>query len=177
MGDKKEKRLSRTKLADYLEDLSRQLRIGRLEAEGRTWTIPKSLDTKIQFKEKKGRISAKLSWHWNTLRDYDEASREEVTRWKTSFKTLKKRLTTSFKKLKDVARKGDFPDKQRLEEFQGLCTAFSKMAEPEWEEAMKEFMDHLKNLQRAIENKQLEIMRHEIRDLENRMRECHRAFK
>lgn len=148
-----------------------------LEAEGRTWTIPESLDTKIQFKEKKGRISAKLSWHWNTLRDYDKASREEVTRWKTSLKTLKKKLTTSFKRLKEVARRGDFPDKQMLVEFQGLCMAFSKMTEPEWEEAMKEFMDHLENLQRAIEDGQLEIMRHEIRDLGSRMRECHRAFK
>jgi XXXCH domain-containing protein len=177
MSDKKEKKLSRSRLADYLEDLSRQLRSGKLEAEGRTWTIPKSLDTKIQFKEKKGRISAKLSWHWSTLRDYDQASREEVTRWKTSFKALKKKLTTSYKRLKDVARQGDFPDKDMMEEFRGLCTAFAGMAEPEWGEAMKEFMDHLKNLQRAIENRQLEIMRHEIRDLGNRMKECHRAFK
>jgi XXXCH domain-containing protein len=177
VGDKKEKRLSRTKLADYLDDLSSQLRNGKLEAEGRTWTIPDSLNTKIQFKEKKGRISGKLSWHWNTLRDYDQASRDEVTRWKASFKTLKKKLTTSYKRLKDGARQRDFPDKQMMEEFQGLCAAFGEMAEPEWEEAMKEFMDHLKNLQRAIENRQLEIMRHEIRDLGNRMRDCHRTFK
>jgi amphi-Trp domain-containing protein len=106
MDEKKEKRLSRTNLADYLEDLSRQLRSGMLEAEGRTWTIPNSLDTKIQFKEKKGHIAAKLSWYWSTLCDYDRASREEVTRWKTSFKILKKKLTILFKRLKDVARKG-----------------------------------------------------------------------
>ena len=40
-----------------------------------------------------------------------------------------------------------------------------------------EYMDHLENLRRAVENKEREAMLHEIRDLGHRMEECHRAFK
>ena len=62
MGDKTEKKFGRLELADYLETLGRQLRNGTLEADGRTWTVPENIETRIQFKEKKGRIVTKLGW-------------------------------------------------------------------------------------------------------------------
>ena len=40
-----------------------------------------------------------------------------------------------------------------------------------------EYQDHLENLKRAVENKQLEVVHHEIRDLRARMKACHRDFK
>ncbi len=40
MAEKVERRSGRLELADYLAGLSRQLRRGRLEAEGRIWTVP-----------------------------------------------------------------------------------------------------------------------------------------
>ena len=49
--------------------------------------------------------------------------------------------------------------------------------DPEWQEAMIEYQDHLENLKRAVENKQLEVVHHEIRDLRARMKSCHRDFK
>jgi hypothetical protein len=42
---------------------------------------------------------------------------------------------------------------------------------------MIEYQDHLENLKRAVENKQLEVVHHEIRDLRARMKACHRDFK
>ena len=48
---------------------------------------------------------------------------------------------------------------------------------PEWQEAMIEYQDHLENLKRAVENKHLEVVHHEIRDLRARMKACHRDFK
>jgi hypothetical protein len=50
MGDKVEKSLPRGELADYLEGLGKQLGEGQLEANGRTWTVPENVETKIQFK-------------------------------------------------------------------------------------------------------------------------------
>ena len=91
MGDRTEKKLGRLELADTLETLGRQLRDGTLEAGGRTWTVPEKIETRIQFKEKKGRIVTKLSWRWVTLGDYDKNDREEVARWKKSLKDVKKR--------------------------------------------------------------------------------------
>jgi hypothetical protein len=42
---------------------------------------------------------------------------------------------------------------------------------------MEEYMDHLENFIRAIEQQQFEVMLHEIRDLQYRMKACHREFK
>jgi amphi-Trp domain-containing protein len=75
MGEKDEQTLSRLELADYLTNLGEELRQGALSAHGRRWTVPDNLDVEMQFKEKKGRLIAKLSWSWSTLKDYDPAAR------------------------------------------------------------------------------------------------------
>lgn len=61
MGAKDAKALNRLELAEYLTNLSEQLRRGVLETRGRQWTIPEDLDFRMEFKEKKGRLVAKLS--------------------------------------------------------------------------------------------------------------------
>ena len=91
MGEKDEQTMSRLELADYLKNLGEQLRRGDLSAQGRHWTVPDDLDVGMEFKEKKGRLVAKLSWSWSTLGDYDRAAREEVSRGQDSLKTVKKR--------------------------------------------------------------------------------------
>ena len=53
----------------------------------------------------------------------------------------------------------------------------TEFAEPEWRNAMKEYMDHLANLQRAAAANQLEVVAHELRDLAARWAACHRDFK
>ena len=177
MADKAEKKLGRLELADTLEMLGKQLRNGTLEADGRTWTVPENIETRIQFKEKKGRIVTKLSWRWATLGDYDKRDREEVTQWKKSFKDVKKRLSSSFKEVQRAAAKGGFPDDRTLGFFVEQSQDFSAMAESDWEGAMQEFLDHLENLQRAVASGNVEVVQHEIRDLRHRMGECHREFK
>ena len=51
------------------------------------------------------------------------------------------------------------------------------MAEPEWANAMQEYIDHLSNLEHAVDKRQQEVMLHELRDLQNCMSPCHREFK
>jgi len=51
------------------------------------------------------------------------------------------------------------------------------LAEPDWQEAMDEYMDHLANLKRAIQRQQLDDAAHELRDLKTRWANCHRDFK
>ena len=36
------------------------------------------------------------------------------------------------------------------------------MAEPDWETAMQEYLDHLANLEHAVANRQQEVMLHEL---------------
>jgi hypothetical protein len=40
-----------------------------------------------------------------------------------------------------------------------------------------ELADYLENLQRAVAEKQLEVVEHELRDLRTRWVTCHRDFK
>jgi XXXCH domain-containing protein len=177
MGDRIEKKFGRLELADFLEGLSKQLKNGTIEAGGRTWTVPETIEARVQFKEKKGRLVTKMGWRWASIGDYEKTDREEVTRWKTSFKTVKKQLTASFKGLQRSVAGGKLPDEKILQSFVEQSQAFSDMAEPDWKEAMQEFLDHLENLQWAAKAGQIEVLEHEMRDMRNRMRECHREFK
>ena len=177
MGEKNEQTLSRLELADYLKNLSEELRRGAMEARGRRWTVPDELDVRMEFKEKKGRLVAKLSWSWSTLKDYDSASREEVNRWQGDLKTVKKRLGAAFKALQQATSQGAFPDDRTLGDFAESSRAFAAMAEPDWENAMQEYLDHLANLEHAVAGRQQEVMLHELRDLQNCMAACHREFK
>jgi len=177
MGEKNEQTLSRLELADYLKNLSEELRRGALEAQARLWTVPDELDVRMEFKEKKGRLVAKLSWSWSTLKDYDQASRDEVNRWQGDMKTVKKRLGAAFKGLQQAVSQGAFPDDRTLRDFMESSRAFAALAEPEWANAMQEYMDHLANLGHAVEGRQQEVMLHELRDLQNCMSSCHREFK
>ena len=177
MKNKIEKAFNRLELADYLEKIAGELRSGTLEADDRQWSIPESIDAKIKHKEKKGRIETKLKWRWSTLSDYDPVDREEVTRWQDSFKTLKKQMATEYKLLEKAVAGGGYPGEAILEEFIKHSNEMARFADPEWQEAMIEYQDHLENLKRAVENKQLEVVHHEIRDLRARMKACHRDFK
>ena len=177
MGEKNEPTMSRQELADYLTNLGQQLRQGAFSAQGRHWTVPDNLNVRIEFKEKKGHLGAKLSWSWSTLGDYDRAAREEVSRGQDSLKTVKKRLGAGFKALQQAAGQGAWPEDRTLQDFVATSRAFAAMAEPDWETAMQEYLDHLANLEHAVANRQQEVMLHELRDLQNCMAACHREFK
>ena len=177
MGEKDEPTMSRLELADYLTNLGQQLRQGAFSAQGRNWTVPDNLNVRLEFKEKKGHLGAKLSWSWSTLGDYDRAAREEVNRGQDSLKTVKKRLGAAFKALQQVVSQGGWPEARTLEDFMATSRAFAAMAEPEWATAMQEYLDHLANLEHAVANRQQEVMLHELRDLQNCMATCHREFK
>jgi XXXCH domain-containing protein len=177
MRHKMEKKFSRRELADYLESLARHLRSGTFEAEGRQWSVPDAVEAKIKHSEKKGRIETKLKWRWSTLADYEPSAREEVTRWQESFKTLKKRLAKEFRLLQDAAQSGRIPAEAALHDFVNDSKRMAEFAEPEWQDAMNEYLDHLANLQRAAAEKQFEVVEHELRDLKNRLIACHQDFK
>jgi len=177
MGEKEEQTLSQLELADYLHNLSEELRRGAMEAQGRHWTVPDELDVRMEFKEKKGRLVAKLSWSWSTLKDYDRVARDEVSRWQGDMKTVKKRLGAAFKALQQAVSQDAWPDDRTLAEFMDSSRAFAAMAEPDWQGPMQEYLDHLANLEHAVANRQQEVMLHELRDLQNCMAACHREFK
>jgi XXXCH domain-containing protein len=177
MGDKAEQTMSRLELADYLTNLGEQLRQGVFSAQGRRWTVPDNLNVRMEFKEKKGHLAAKLSWSWSTLGDYDGAAREEVSRGQADMKTVKKRLGAAFKALQQAVSQVGWPEALTLEDFAAASRAFAAMAEPDWETAMQEYLDHLANLEHAVANRQQEVMLHELRDLQACMSSCHREFK
>lgn len=176
-GKKETKNFGREELAAYLEDLARQVRTGTLREGDRGWSVPDEIVTKISLKEKKGRLSAKLSMGWETLSDYGQEDRAEVTSWKKSFKTVKKELGAAFKALQKAVEGGQLPDDKTLSGFIETAEAFSDMAHADWPGPVQDFRDHLENLKRAAGEGRLEMMVHEIRDLRNQMAECHREYK
>ena len=177
MADKIEKEFSRNELADYLTTMAEQLRAGKLSSEQGIWTVPEKFGAKIQLKEKKGRIELKLNCRWSTLGDYTQQDRDQINDWHESMKTVKKRMGSSFKEVTKAAEKGAFPEKRSIEDFVATSRIFAESADPEWSDAMDEYMDHLENFIRAVEKQQLEVMLHEIRDLQYSMKACHKEFK
>jgi XXXCH domain-containing protein len=177
MGERDEQTMSRLELADYLTSLGQQLRQGAFSAQGRRWTVPDNLNVRLEFKEKKGHLAARLSWSWSTLGDYDRPAREEVSRGQDDMKTVKKRLGAGFKALQQAVSQGGWPEARILEDFVATSRAFAALAEPDWATAMQEYLDHLANLEHAVANRQQEVMLHELRDLQNSMATCHREFK
>jgi XXXCH domain-containing protein len=177
MGERDEQTMRRLELADYLTNLGQQLRQGAFAAQGRHWTVPDTLSVRMEFKEKKGHLAAKLSWCWSTLGDYDRAAQAEVSRGQDSMKAVKKRLGAAFKALQQAVSQGGWPEARILEDFVASSRAFAAMAEPDWETAMQEYLDHLANLEHAVANRQQEVMLHELRDLQACMSSCHREFK
>ena len=177
MKSKIKKEFNRLELADQLEKIARQLRSGTFESEGQQWSVPETVEARIKHKEKKGRIQTKLKWRWSTLADYEPLAREEVTRWQESFKTVKKRLAKEFKALQSEVDNGRLPNDEALDAFVKDSQRMADFAEPEWQEAMDEYMDHLANLKRAVERQQLDDAAHELRDLKTRWISCHRDFK
>jgi len=177
MKNKIKKEMQRQELADYLEQLATALRKGSFETGEHCWSIPDKLPAKISHKEKKGRIDTKIRWRWSTLEQYEEADRAEVIAWKDSWKAVKKRLASSFKVLEKTVSSGKMPDADTLAEFIRESREMAGFAEPEWQAAMDEYIDHLGTLKQAVAQNQYEIVQHEIRDLKNRMAQCHRDFK
>jgi XXXCH domain-containing protein len=177
MAHKQNDTLTRQLLADRLEEWARGLRAGRLEVEGRTWSVPENVAAEFSLKEKKGSLALKLKCRWETLPEYRPEAREPVVRWQESFKTLKKRMAGQFKGLQQAVSQGQFPDPTSLADFARDSQAMAKMGEPEWGEAMESYLAHIAALERAVAGKDLETAKHEMADLKTAMVTCHREFK
>jgi len=177
MNDKIEKEFSREEFAEYLATLAEQLRDGKMSSARGSWTVPEEFGAKIQLKEKKGRIELKINCRWSTLADYTEQDRKKIDNWHDSMKAVKKRMGSSFKEITKSSADGKFPETISVEDFVKTSRIFAESADSEWKDAMDEYMDHLENFVRAIEEQQFELMLHEIRDLQYRMKGCHKEFK
>jgi XXXCH domain-containing protein len=177
MKKKIEEDISPDEMAGYLEQIANQLRGGAIEVDGRRWRVPGKLDAKIKHKEKKGRFTSEIKIHWSSLADYDAAAKDDVLRWEASFKSLKKRMSGQFKTMQKDVDSGRYPANKTLVDFVRDSLEMARTADPEWQDLMTEYLDHLENLQRAVENQQMEVVRHELRDLRNRMKQCHREYK
>ncbi len=177
MRDLELKRFDRRELGDYLITLGEQIRQGTFQAEGKNWPVPDEVEAEIHLKEKKGKITTKLKWQWSTFTTYNQKALQEVSDWQASFKAVKGRLTKAFKELQRQASQGQFLSEAVLRDFVEGSQALAKLGEPEWEGAMREYLDHVHNLQLAVEKRQWEMVRHELRDLAACMAACHREFK
>jgi len=177
MKNKIKKEMARQELADYLEQLATALRKGNFQTGNHRWRIPDRLQAKISHSEKKGRIDSKIKWRWSTLEQYEAAARQEVIAWQDSWKAIKKQLVKSFNVIEKAVASGKMPGTDSLAEFIIQSRKMAKFAEAEWQAAMDEYIDHLGTLKQAVEQNQFEVVQHEIRDLRNRMMQCHRDFK
>ena len=172
-----DKELTREALAEHLTTLADHLRKGGLAMDERTWTVPDTLSVRIKVKEKKGRISYRLSCQWSTLADYNVAERDKVDQWKLSMKSVKKELSSAFKKLNQEVKTSDLPSDKTLKQLNDSSVVMKQLADPEWSDAMDIYMDHLENMNHAAASGQKEVVLHEVSDLRNCMRSCHKAFK
>ncbi len=178
MGKKIITAYGRDGLADYLENLASHLRKGNIPFGSELLEVPESLEVKLSLKDKKHSVAYRLEWRWAAPegREWTESPREAGP-LPSSFKQLKKDLARAFRAVKLAVHQGDLPDERLLAEFDRLSRAFAAHAEPEWDRAAREYLDHMENLFRSIRDGRKEAAIHEIRDLQTRMVACHRDYK
>jgi len=177
MADNFKQTLSRQSLADYLENLARGLRQGKVDLEGKAWAVPEEVEADLHFKEKRGRLVLKLKCGWATMPEYKPGAREPIVRWQESFQTVKKRLGARFKEMQQAVAQGRIPDPKVLADFTTDSQTMTRMAEPEWHEAMQSYLEHLAALERAASGRDLAAVQHEMADLHAAMVACHREYK
>lgn len=174
---KVERRFSRLELAHYLADLARQLQNGSLAIEGRNWAVPEQVEAAIHLKEEDGSLVAKIKMRWPLREGGRPISAAAAPRQQDSFEAVKARLSTGFKELQRDIKGGMSPDEKTLRGFAEDSRLLAKFAGPEWKKPLAEYLVHVENLQRAMENRQPEAMVHELQALTASMNACHREFK
>lgn len=92
-------------------------------------------------------------------------------------KSVKKELSSAFKKLNQEVKTSDLPSDKTLKQLNDSSVVMKQLADPEWSDAMDIYMDHLENMNHAAASGQKEVVLHEVSDLRNCMRSCHKAFK
>ena len=177
MAHKSDMTMTRQNLADRLEELARGLRAGKLEVEGKTWTVPDAVAAEVHLKEKKGSLVLKLKCRWATLAEYQPEAREPVARWQESFKTVKQRMASQFKEFKEAVAQGQLPAPELIADFMRDSQAMAALTEPEWGEGMQSFLAQAAALERAVTARDLEAAKHELADLQTAMAVCHKEFK
>ncbi len=177
MEEKKAHPLTRVALAEMLESLAGQLRQGSLEVKGRPQPVPDQVSAELEFKEKKGGLTASLKMRWSTLETLPPRERRQAEDRLAALKTVKKRLGGVFADLDRAVRQGTIPTVAQVAEFINVSKEFNQHTEPDWAPEMQVYLEHLENLALAVELQNLEMVRHELADLKNQMRACHGGNK
>ncbi len=187
MAEAEKRQFTRLEMADYLEDLARQLKARTFLVEGERFIVPESLEGKVELKAKMGRVSLKLRFKWpkpGTVPEPEASERPApaappVTPAAAprSFKEIKQRMGSLFAELLQAAHRGTLPAEAAVAAFLELSRASAPFAEPDWETEMQEFLDHAENLLRARRQGSFEMFAHELRDLQARMKACHQEYK
>lgn len=177
MAHKNDTTMTRQNLADRLEELARGLRSGKLEVEGKTWSVPDEVAAEVKLKEKKGSLMLKVKCRWPTLGDYQPEAREPVARWQESFKAVKQRMAAQFKEFKEAVAQGQLPAPELIADFMRDSQTMAGLTEPEWGEGVQSFLAQAAALERAVTARDLEAAKHELADLQTAMAVCHKEFK
>jgi XXXCH domain-containing protein len=168
---------SRLELAEHLEALSKKPRKGKVRIGDADFLMPEFLTAKIKLQEKAGQIKFKLRLTFPVQAAPEAAAAEELARRHMSFTEVKKRLGAVFGELLKAATSTMLPEESLVQSYLELSAQFARHADPAWGVEMQEYLDHGENLRLAFQNRQVEMFRHELRDLQNRMKICHQHFK
>ncbi len=172
-----ERELPRAELADYLTSLAEQIRQGELQLAGLRQKLPEHASIDLALKEKKGRLVAKLQISFSTLASYIPAQQQVISQQQESFKTIKKRLAASWTALKKAAASGSLPPETLLHDFLRDNEAFLQQAEPEYQAELDVYLSHVHNLEQAYRLGNLDMLQHELADIQASLLRCHKDFK
>jgi XXXCH domain-containing protein len=184
MDKKIARNFSRLELADYLADLSDQLRRGTITAQDRVWTVPAEVAAKIHFKEEEGCLVAKLSLRWPLKGERrpgapgkPEARSTAQKQAQASWKAVKEGLADGFKEIQRLAKLDLLPEEQTLADFVENSRRLAQLAPPEWRQSLEEYLAHLEAFAGAVHRRELQTALKELEALKTSMNACHREFK
>lgn len=173
MAERIERNFLRQDLAEFLEDLARQLRLGTLELEGEKVGVPEQVRAVIEFREKMGCIQGHLLFRWSRREGAELQLLPPRCRRREEFRELKHHLAEVFGELLEVAHMWLLPAESLVMRFMELSREFVLLADPEWEDEINTYMAHVENLFYAVKTRQLEPFLREINRLKDLVRSCH----
>lgn len=173
MGQDETKEMTREELAQLLHELADQVGRGEMQVAGQKQAMPARVEVDLEYKEKKGRLQVRVGWRGVRSEDIPVAEAAPAA----AFKNVKKRLAAGFGRLRATVQAGNLPPGAEIAPFLEDARAFARLADPEWEPEMENFLSHVENLVLAMEGGNLEMVRHELEDLRNQEITCHREHK
>jgi XXXCH domain-containing protein len=189
--------LSKEAVARLLVDSAKSImELGKINIQGKSFSLPEILETEIEFKEKNGRakFEIEIKWPVGKLQIREgllkrqisakhklnlQTAKEKGAISSASLKGIKKSMGDLLKRMKEKVKSGKLPTTNEAESFLELAKQFLswKNQNPEWGIGLKELEAHSQALVAKINKQDYSAVNSELARLSEIKQRYHKQFK